>query len=421
MVSKLTSDEVLNFLIIVTIVLISARFLGEICRKLKQPVVIGEIIAGILIGPTVVGTLFPNFYQNIFISQPRAFGAFDGLANVGVILLMFVAGIEVDLKQIIKQGKQAASISLLGILFPFTLGFIFVWFFHDFIFATPSTDRLIPAMFFGTALSITALSVIVKVLMDLQIVRTKIGGLVLTAAMVDDFLGWILFSIIVKMMDATKTDENMMSILMVLAFAIFMVTIGKWIINQILRLSVKYLTPPGGVITVGICLCFLGAVFTEALHIKGIFGAFLVGVAVGDSKYFSMTSQNVMEQFIVNIIAPLFFASVGLRINFITHFNWTVVLIIISIAFTAKLVGVWIGARTSGMNKYESKAVAFGMNARGSQEIVLGLVALQTKIIDETIFVGLVIMTVLSILITGPTMKYFFKKDLESQVALPSK
>ncbi len=420
MVSKLTPDEVLNFLIIVTIVLITARFLGEICRKLKQPVVIGEIIAGILIGPTVVGTLFPNFYQQVFLSQPRAFGAFDGLANVGVILLMFVAGIEVDLKQIIKQGKQAASISLLGILFPFTLGFIFVWFFHDFIFATPSTERLIPAMFFGTALSITALSVIVKVLMDLQIVRTKIGGLVLTAAMVDDFLGWILFSIIVKMMDANKSSDNIMSIIMVLAFAIFMVTIGKWIINQILRLSVKYLTPPGGVITVGICLCFLGAVFTEALHIKGIFGAFLVGVAVGDSKYFSMTSQNVMEQFIVNIIAPLFFASVGLRINFLTHFNWNVVLIIISIAFIAKLVGVWIGARASGMNKYESKAVAFGMNARGSQEIVLGLVALQTKIIDETIFVGLVIMTVLSILITGPTMKYFFRKDLESQAALPA-
>ena len=333
-------------------------------------------------------------------------------------MLMFVAGLEVDLKLIVKQGRQAASISVLGILFPFTLGFLFVWFFHDYIFSVPSTNRLIPAMFFGTALSITALSVIVKVLMDLQIIRTKIGGLVVTAAMVDDFPGWILFSIIVKMMDANKSDGDLMSVLVVLLFAIFMVTIGKWIVNQILRLSVKYLTPPGGIITVGICLCFLGAVFTEALHIRGVFGAFLVGVAVGDSKYFSMTSQNVMEQFILNIIAPLFFASVGLRINFLTHFDWTVVLAILGIAFIAKLLGVWIGARASGMNKYESRAVAVGMNARGSQEIVLGLVALQTGIIDEKIFVGLVIMTVVSILITGPAMKYFFKKDQEAQLAL---
>jgi len=418
MVSKLTSAEVLNFLIIVTIVLIAARFLGEICRKLKQPVVIGEILAGIIVGPSVVGTLFPDFFHQVFLSQPRAFGAFDGLANIGVILLMFVAGIEVDLKQIVKQGKQAASISLLGILFPFTLGFIFVWFFHDFIFETPSADRLIPAMFFGTALSITALSVIVKVLMDLQIVRTKIGGLVLTGAMVNDFLGWILFSIIVKMMDANKSNGDYMSVIVVLIFAIFMVTIGKWVVNQILRLSVKYLSPPGGIITVGICLCFLGAVFTESLHIRGVFGAFLVGIAVGDSKHFSMTSQNVMEHFILNIIAPLFFASVGLQINFITHFDLSVVLIIIGISFTAKLVGTWIGARSSGMNRNESKAVAFGMNARGSQEIVLGLVAMQAGIIDETLFVGLVIMTVVSILITGPAMKYYFKKDLESRTPL---
>ncbi len=418
MVSKLSADEVLNFLIIVTIVLIAARFLGEICRKLKQPVVIGEILAGILVGPSCMGTLFPGFFDHVFLSEPRAFGAFDGLANIGVIMLMFVAGLEVDLKLIVKQGRQAASISVLGILFPFTLGFLFVWFFHDYIFSVPSTNRLIPAMFFGTALSITALSVIVKVLMDLQIIRTKIGGLVVTAAMVDDFLGWILFSIIVKMMDANKSDGDLMSVLVVLLFAIFMVTIGKWIVNQILRLSVKYLTPPGGIITVGICLCFLGAVFTEALHIRGVFGAFLVGVAVGDSKYFSMTSQNVMEQFILNIIAPLFFASVGLRINFLTHFDWTVVLAILGIAFIAKLLGVWIGARASGMNKYESRAVAVGMNARGSQEIVLGLVALQTGIIDEKIFVGLVIMTVVSILITGPAMKYFFKKDQEAQLAL---
>jgi len=122
MVSKLTSAEILNFLIIVSIILISARFLGEVFRKLKQPVVVGEILAGILIGPSVIGSLFPDFLKNVFLSQPRSFGAFDGLANLGVIMLMFVAGMEVDLKQIRKQGKQASSISLLGIVFPFCSG-----------------------------------------------------------------------------------------------------------------------------------------------------------------------------------------------------------------------------------------------------------------------------------------------------------
>lgn len=414
MVSKLNSEEVLYFLIIVSIVLISSRLLGEIFRKFKQPVVVGEILAGIIIGPSLLGSAFPELFNEIFTSQSRAYGAFDGLANVGVIMLMFIAGAEVDLKQIRRQGKQAASISFMGIAFPFALGFLCIWFFHDQIFNVPSNDRLIPALFFGTALSITALAVIVKVLMDLNIIRTKVGGLVLTAAMIDDFLGWILFSIIIQMMNA-KGEATTTTILMILGFVAFMLTIGKWLVDKILALSVRYLTVPSGVLTVAVCLCILGAVFTEYLKIRGIFGAFLVGVAVGDSKHFNHHIQNIFQQFIINIIAPLFFASVGLRVNFVTNFDLSVVLIILGIACIAKIVGAGLGSRMSGLSKNESMAIAFGMNARGSQEIVLGMIAMQAGIIDEKIFVGLVVMTMVTILIAGPLMKYYLERHLKDE------
>ncbi|MEP6513012.1 MAG: cation:proton antiporter [Parafilimonas sp.] len=409
MVSKLNAAEVLNFLIIVSTILIAARIFGEICRRYKQPVVIGEILAGIILGPSLLGSLFPNLFNEIFISQPKAYGAFDGLANIGIILFMFIAGFEVDLKQIRKQGKQAASISLMGIMFPFAIGFLSVWFFYDRIFSAPSENLVIPAMFFGTALSITALSVIAKILMDLNILKSKIGNLVLTAAMVDDFLGWILFSIIIQLMDPSKNDGSFWSVAMVLLFVIFMVTIGRLLVNQILKIADKFLTL-GGVLTVAVCLCMLGAVLTEYLGVRGIFGAFLMGVAIGDSKYFSERHQHVLQQFVVNIVAPLFFASIGLRVNFITNFNIEIVAIILVIACVAKLLGAGLGSRMSGMSKNESLAVAFGMNARGSQEIVLGLLALQAKIIDEPIFVGLVVMTITTILIAGPLMKYFLAK-----------
>jgi len=414
MISKLNSAEVLNFLIIVSVILISSRLLGEICRKFKQPVVVGEILAGIIIGPSLLGSAFPDLFKEIFTANPRSYGAFDGLANIGVIMLMFIAGAEVDLKQIRKQGKQAASISLMGLLFPFALGFFCIWFFHDYIFNVPSTDRLIPALFFGTALSITALAVIVKVLIDLDIIRTKVGGLVLTAAMIDDFLGWILFSIIIQMMNA-KADASGGSILMILVFVVFMLTIGRWLVDKILAFSVKYLSVPSGVLTAAVCLCMLGAVFTEYLGIRGIFGAFLMGVAVGDSKHFNHHIQNVFHQFIVNIIAPLFFASVGLRVNFVTNFDLSVVLIILSIACVAKIVGAGLGSRMGGLNRNESLAIAFGMNARGSQEIVLGMIALQAGIIDERIFVGLVVMTMVTILVAGPLMKFYLEKDLKEK------
>jgi len=414
MVSKLNSAEVLNFLIIVCVILISSRLLGELFRKFKQPVVIGEILAGIIIGPSLLGSAFPELFKQLFLSQPRAYGAFDGLANVGIIMLMFVAGIEVDLKQIRKQGKQSASISILSLIIPFSVGFLCVWFFHDYLFSS-QTNKLVTALFFGTALSITALSVIVKVLMDLNIMRTKVGSLVVIAAMINDFLGWILFSIIIQMINTKGSEASLSSSIGVLLFVAFMMTLGRWFVDKILALAVKYLAASSGVITVSVCLCMLAAVFTEYLGIKGIFGAFLMGIAVGDSKHFGHNTQQIIQQFILNIIAPLFFASVGLRVNFATNFDLSIVLVIIGIGCIGKLVGAGLGSRLSGLNKNESIAVAFGMNARGSQEIVLGMLALQAKIIDEKIFVGLVVMTIVTILMSGPVMNFYLDKDLKPQ------
>ncbi|MEP6682844.1 MAG: cation:proton antiporter [Parafilimonas sp.] len=417
MVSKLSSDEVLSFLIIVSVILIAARVLGEIFRKFKQPAVIGEILAGIILGPSLLGTLSPHLFESIFTAQKGVpYKAFDGLANIGIILLMFIAGFEVDLKMIRKQGKQAASISFMGLIFPFALGFGTVWFFYDHIFSAPAgTSLIIPAMFFGTALSITALSVIAKILLDMNILRSKIGNLVLTAAMIDDFMGWILFSIIMQMMKPGG-ESAVWSVSMVLIYTVFILTIGRWLVDKILLIADKFLSA-GGLITIAVCLCLLSAVYTEYLGVRGIFGAFLMGVAIGDSRFFPERLQNILHQFVINIIAPLFFASIGLRVNFVANFNIEIVAIILFIACYAKIIGAGIGSRMSGLSKNESYAVAFGMNSRGSQEIVLGALALQAKIIDEPIFVGLVVMTIVTILIAGPLMKYYLGKHERSKLA----
>ena len=410
MVSKLSPDEVLNFLIIVSVILIAARVLGEICRKYKQPAVIGEILAGILLGPSLFGWLFPIQFNHIFIAQPRAFAAFDGLANMGIILLMFIAGFEVDLKQIRKQGKQAASISIMGLVFPFALGFATVYLFYNSVFSVPTTNRVIPAMFFGTALSITALSVIAKILLDMDMLRSKLGNLILTAAMINDFLGWILFSIIIQLMKPGNTNSSFGSVSMVLLYTLILLTAGKWMVDKILMVANRFFSI-GVMITLAVCLCLLSAVFTEYLGVRGIFGAFLMGVAIGDSKYFPERLQQILHQFVVNIIAPLFFASIGLRVNFIANFNLEIVVIILLIACLAKIIGSGIGSRMSGLTKNESYVIAFGMNSRGSQEIVLGALALQAKIIDEPVFVGLILMTVVTILMAGPLMKYYLNKQ----------
>jgi Kef-type K+ transport system membrane component KefB len=418
-VSKLSSEEVLSFLIIVSVVLIFSRLFGEICRRYKQPVVIGEILAGIVMGPSLFGLLFPGSFSQLFLAHPNAYGAFDGLCNIGIVLFMFVAGFEVDLKQIRQQGKQAAAISFMGLAFPFALGFATVWFFYDYLFIMPTENKVIPAMFFGTALSITALSIIAKLLMDVGILRTKIGNLVLTSAMIDDFIGWILFSVITGMMGTTGGESGSLSaIIYVLIFVAFMLTIGRWAIDKIFLVADKFLTL-GGMLTIAVAFCLIGSVITELLGVRGIFGAFLMGVAIGDSKYFSERHQHILHQFVLNIIAPLFFASIGLRINFIENFNVGIIAIILLISCIAKIVGAGLGGYFSGMSRNESLAIGFGMNARGSQEIVLGLLALQAGIIDERLFVGFVVMTIVTIMISGPMMKYYYRKsEVETAAAL---
>ena len=410
MIAKLSSTEIIHFLIILLLILIPARLLGELCRRYKLPAIIGEIFAGIIVGPTLFGVLFPNLFNNVFISAPKASGAFDGIANIGIVLLMFIAGFEIDLKQVRKNGKQAIAISLSGILFPFAIGFITVWYMFTTHFANGVNNQLVTSLFFGTALSITALSVITKILLDLDILKTKIGNIVLTAAMVDDFLGWILFSIIIQMMNSGKEQVSFWSVISVVLFAVFMLTGGRWIIHKLLAYAGKS-GKASNVFTVAVCLCFVGAAVTEALGVRGFFGAFLTGVAISDSKYFTEAHKQVLHQFTIYVLAPLFFGSVGLRLNFVSNFNLEIVVLILVIAFLAKLVGAWIGSALSGMTRNESIAVAFGMNARGSQEIVLGLLALQAKIISGPVFEGLVVMTVVTMIISGPIMKYYFLKD----------
>lgn len=408
MISRLASEEVLNFLVILLLMLASARVLGQLARRLKLPSVVGELTAGILLGPSVLGSISPDSFSAIFTSHPSSYKAFDGLCQIGIILLMFVAGMEVEFSTIRQYGKSAASVSIAGIVFPFAVAFITVWFLYDMLFEGSSGDRTTAALFLGTALSITALSVIVKILMDINMLKTKVGGVILSAAMIDDFISWIFFSIIIKMMHVKGDHQAVFTnVVFVLLFTAFMLTAGRYLVNRLISFNRLYLNKKGGALTAGVLLCIAAAVLTEFLGIRGIFGAFLMGIAVGESKYFTEKAKDVIHQFISNIFAPLFFASIGLRVNFITNFDLTIVLIVLLIACVAKIVGAFIGSRLSGMKMNESLAVAAGMNARGSMEIVLGLVAFQAGLINEKMFIALVVMTMVTAMIAGPMIKYF--------------
>ncbi len=410
--SRLPGEDVLPFLLLVAVLLLSARLLGELFRKLKLPQVMGELMAGILLGPSCLKSLAPDFYHNFFEKSVGAGIAFDGLARIGILLLLFVAGMEINLKTIREKANAAAAISLSGIFFPFICGFAGTWYFFHYMFPAGMDDKLATSLFMGTALSITALSVLAKILIDIDMIKSKFGNLMMTAAMIDDFIGWMLFSLVISVANLSNEGEfdAWQVMFMVVGFATFVLTIGKRLLHIAFILSNKYLSRGGGTLSIGIVFCLLGAIFTEWLGLHAIFGAFMAGIAVGDSEHFSHRTREMLHDIVTYIFAPLFFVSIGFRVNFLENFDWSIIAFILVISIFGKIGGGYIGARMGKFSKNEAMAIGFAMNARGSQEIVLGLIALNAGIITDQVFVGLVVMTFVTIMMAGPLMKYFLER-----------
>lgn len=407
--NKLSQYEVMSLLIQLSVMLLMGRLFAEAARKIKQPAVIGEILAGIILGPTILGMLNPDWFHGLFPAGSSSL-VLDGFVQVAVVLLLFIAGLEVDLHIVLQQGRQALYTSSLGLLIPFAIGFVFPYFFPEFFGSADDSRHLAYSLFMGTSMAITALPVIARILMDLNIFKSRMGMLVISSAMINDLIGWLIFSVVLGMIGKEQNLSLWSTVLLTVGFTALMLTIGRWLMNKTLPWVNQKLAWPGGLLSLALALCFLAAAFTEYIGIHAIFGAFIVGVALGDSEHLSERAKEIVHQFINNIFAPLFFVAIGLKVNFIENFDPLLTLAIIAIAFAGKIIGSGWGTRLGGFTWRESMAAAFGMNARGAMEIILGLVALENGLINEKVFVSLVIMALVTSMSSGPLMKWMLKK-----------
>lgn len=408
---NLTHDEITTLFLAIGILLGAARLLGELFQRLGQPAVIGEITAGILLGPTVFGNLSPELFAMLFPREGGPAIALEGLTTVAIALFLLVAGLEIDLSTVWRQGRTAMTVGVAGIVGPFTIGFGAAWFAPGPMGADPGADLFIFALFMATALSISALPVIAKTLMDLNLFRTDLGMIIVAAAVFNDLIGWIIFAMILAMLGSGSSGPGIgTTIALTLAFTLGTLTIGRWLIHRSLPWIQANASWPGGVLGFALTLALFGAAFTEWLGVHAIFGAFLVGVALGDSSHLRKQTRKTIEQFISFIFAPLFFGSIGLYVDFFANFDLTLVLVIFIIATIGKLAGCLVGARLTGMPSREGWAIAFGMNARGTMEIILGLLALQAGLISDRLFVALVIMALGTSVLSGPMMQRILRR-----------
>lgn len=407
----LNHQEVINLLLQLASMLIFARIFSEIARKFKQPGVVGEILAGIILGPTILGTLFPGVQDYLFGSHPMSNIALDGFVQIAVVLLLFIAGLEVELQVVWNQGKNAVKIAIVSMVIPILAGFVVAYAFPDFL-GVNINDRVVASTFFGLAISITALAVVARILMDLNIFKTQTGLLIIAATMIIDIVGWVIFSVILSLSDAGKEGLGVwLTIALTLVFTFGMLTFGKGLINKVLPWVNKKLAWPGGLISLSLALCFLAASFTEFIGIHAIFGAFIIGVALGDSEYLTEKAKEILHQFINNIFAPVFFVSIGLKVNFIAGFDLGIVGVVVIVGLITKYLGGYIGARMAKIPRNESMVIGFGLSARGSMDIILGLIALEYGLVSESLFIGLVILALISSMSSGFLINWaIFKK-----------
>ena len=379
--------------------------LGELFRQVRQPTVIGEILAGVLLGPSVLGVLAPEVSLALF-SGPQT-QLLGSLAWLGSVFLLLVAGLEINLAILVQQRRLVALTSLVGIAVPFTFGFLLGFNLPEGYLINPE-QRLLFSLFLATALSISAIPIIAKILMDLGLLRTSVGQTILGAAVVNDLAGWVFFAVILSMLTAKVQGQASVTqtVILTIAFAAACLTFGRKLIARLFGFFKTFKLPPEGILGVAVLVAFFCASFTQWIGIHAIFGAFLAGVMIGETGEASNGPRELLRQMVFYIFAPIFFASMGLRANFVSHFDLPLVLAVLAIAVAAKFTGGFIGAYLGGRRGYQACAIGFGLMPQGAMGIILAFLALEFSLINETVFVALVSTALVTSILSGPLIKW---------------
>lgn len=377
--------------------LVLARLLAEGMRRLGQPAVIGELMAGILLGPTILGHFAPGVFALAFPPDALQFHLLEVISWLGMVLLLLLTGLETDIRAMRSLGRPALMASVFGMVVPFASGLALGWLLPD-PYLTDPANRPIFAAFLATALAISAMPVIAKILIDLDMIRRDVGMVILSAGVVDDTTGWLVLSIIAGIAAGGVFSPAEFG-LTLLYLAVFLVAM-RWIAYPALVRTIRYLNDRVGLagadLTLILAFTFLAAAVTEAIGIHAVFGAFVAGLLIRQIPRVKSSTLHTLEIFVLSALSPIFFAFVGLKVDLWALSGWGLPLLVISIAVAGKLVGCYVGGRLGRLSHWESLALGFGMNARGAMELIVALIGLSLGLLTQELYSTIVMMAVVT-------------------------
>ena len=408
---------------IITIIIV-ARFFGWVFRKIGQPSVIGEIIAGIVLGPSLLGLYFPNFSMDLF--PVESLGNLQFLSQIGLILFMFVIGMELDLKVLQNRAKDAIVISHASIVIPFALGIGLAYFVY-FKFAPQGVAFLPFALFMGIAMSITAFPVLARIVQERGIHKTKLGAIVITCAAADDITAWCLLAAVIAIVKAGTFVSSLYIIGLAVGYVFVMLYVVKPFLKKIGELYGTKSSLNKPVVAIFFLTLIISSYITEVIGIHALFGAFMTGVIMPDITKFRNLFIEKVEDVSVILLLPLFFVYTGLRteIGLINDpYLWKVTGFIILVAVVGKFFGSALAAKFVGQSWRDSLTIGALMNTRGLMELIVLNIGLDLKVLTPEVFTMMVIMALVTTFMTGPTLNiinFIFKtKDEGVLEEIPS-
>lgn len=408
----------IRFFFQVAFILATCRVVGLVAKRFGQPQVVGEMIAGVVMGPSLFGLLFPAAQAHIFPKNSMAITY--AVSQIGLVLYMFLIGVEFQVDLIRKRLRSAASVSLAGILTPFALGSLLaLGLVGNGQYFAPNIGRWEAMLFMGAAMSITAFPMLARIIHERGLAGTSLGTLALAAGSMDDAAAWCILAVVL----ASFNSNPLIAFSAIgggVLYAVGVLTIGKSLLSRLGKKVEREGSLSASMFTFVLMLVMLGAWITDAVGIYAVFGAFILGTAM-PRGLFAHEIQRHLEPLTTSLLLPLFFVYSGLntRLGLVdTPMLWVVALVILFAACFGKGVACWLAARLNGEDNREALAIGTLMNARGLMELIILNIGLERGVITPRLFTIMVLMAIVTTLMASPVFEFVYRRRF-AQVTLP--
>ncbi|HXK49202.1 MAG TPA: cation:proton antiporter [Clostridiales bacterium] len=402
------SHNIFIFLIQLFVILLLTKITVFMFRKWKQPAITFELLIGLLLGPTVLGKYFPKLHDTLFPPDLIQKNMLETISWIGVLFLLLDVGLEIDFSVAWKQRGKALVISVTDIVIPMVVAFIPSYFLISDSFIVDPDRKIIFSLFMAAVMTISAMPVAARILHELNLLKTEMGFLTMSALAINDIIGWVLFTIILGLFSSAAVEYGSIAVILIstLGFALFALTYGRRISTKIVDYFRSMGMPEPATSFSFMCLTGLlfGAV-TELIGIHALFGFFIAGIVIGEAKGLNENSRHIISQMVHAFFIPVFFVNIGLKLDFIADFDLFLVVLVSAVGITGRYLGAWMGVTFTNVSKANRDLISIAHTPGGMMEIVVAFLAFEAGLITSPVFIAIVFGAIFSSVIMGPWMR----------------